>query len=411
VLPQTSTDPAYRELRDTADRAFRDGDPRQALQWIARAIDRAPAVREPYERASAYWSATGDDLEAARFFEITAKLAPDAPWPSFYRGFHLFRAGQWDGALAAFEAAEAIAPDTPEFRFRLGLVLQATGEFDRALPHLRAAAESDPDDPVFADRYARLLRITGDYAGARRVVDRALATSPLSAVLQAALGELCLRAGELEAAERALREAARLDPGHREAHLQLSRLLAAAGRSDEAERFADRAARISEYREAAAAWAHVAASEGADPRYALALADLELTDGNPAAALQWADRAEVLGADPDRVRCLRAESLYATKDLAGGDRELASLARPDGPWFELARSRGFLARDDRERALRALDAARDQAPADRVVLRRLGDLYRSIDRPADADACRRRAVTVEFAVPLRAAMAMASDDP
>lgn len=390
---ESTADPAYVEHRDAADAAFAGGDVEGALQQIARALDLAPHVREPYDRASTYWTALGDDDEAARFFDITTRMGGDAPWAWHYRGFHRFRAGRWDEALADFRAAAARAPDDAEFRFRQGLVLQAMGDFDAALVELRAARDLDPGSPVIADRLARLLRITGDYDGASRVVEEAITRSPSSAELQTARGELMARAGQHDVAERSFRRALEIDPARRDAHHGLARLLAASGRTEEARRHEGTVTRLEDYVAAGRSWTRAATDDPDDPGPALALAELELTDGRPDAALRWFGGAEARGADADRVRLGRAEALYATGDVERADRELAGLVDPSGARFDLARALGFLARSDPERARAAADRARGRAPDEREFLRRLSDVYAVLGDVDAADALRREAAT------------------
>jgi tetratricopeptide (TPR) repeat protein len=399
-------EPTYVRHREAADEAFARGDARAALQEIARALDRAPSAREPYDRASTYWTALGDDAEAARFFDITTRLAPDAPWSWYYRGFHRFRAGSWGEALEDFRAAAERGPEEAEFRFRQGLVLQAMGEFDAAVAELRAARERDPASPVVADRLARVLRITGDDDGAARVVEEAIARSPASAELQTARGELMMRSGQRDVAERAFRRALEIDPARREAHHGLARLLATTGRIDQAERHEQVVVRLDDYVDAGRSWSRSAAAAPDDPAPLLALADLELTDGHPETALRWLAGAEQRGADADRIRLGRAEARFALGEFQAADAELATLDDPSGARFDLVRAVGFLARGDAERARAALDRARDAAPDEREFLRRVSDVYAVLGDAGTSDAVRRRAVRAAPAHPVEPSAGM-----
>jgi tetratricopeptide (TPR) repeat protein len=380
-------DPAAREAHrgylEQARALYREGDLDAAVRQAARALVALPSEPESYELVSQLYVDLGDDETAIGFFELIARDHGELAEPWYYKGFHLFRLGRWEEALDSFGAAEAIAPDDPRIPFRQGLILQAMGEFDGALVKLRRAAELDPRDPVVAARLSRVLRVSGDYEEAERVVTVALAGSPDSADLQYALAQLRLREGRDGEAEEALRRAIALNPLRADAHHDLARLLARTDREDEGRRERLRADRLRDYADASGSLASAAMNRPGDSEPALALAELELAEGNTAAARRWWSRAGRLEGPTERVTGLEVELLVREGDLRGAESAAAKLSDSSGPRTSLSLAALDLAAGRTESGLRHLGQAVASAPPDRSFLRRAADLYeRAGDGPA-----------------------------
>jgi|GEM_PF-2568966 len=364
---------AYRVLKQEALALRNDGDLPGAIQKISRALALLPDEREPYRIASGFYMDMVNDEEAIRFFDITTRMTPSSSWPWYYRGFHQFRAGQWNDALDSFKEASSLDPGNAEFHFRQGLVLQAAGEFDPALAELRSAMDLDRSSAVIAARLIRLLRITGDLGGADQVLKEVLSRTSMTADLAFAMGQIRSSQNRLDEAERAYRDAIRLDPSHMEAHQNLARLLQAAGRTEEAKAEAAIAGRLRDFRDGIESWTAEAAGSR-DPLPALSIAELYLTEGRIDQALTWFARAGRLGGPEDRIRAGRAEALFAKGDMDGGDRELADLRSTSGGRVALARAVRFLSAGDTAEAKKLLDKALQHGPGDREFLRRVSDL-------------------------------------
>lgn len=371
VLPAPPRE--YRLLKGEAASLRNAGDLPGAIQKISRALALAPEEREPYQIASGLYLDMVNDADAIRFFNITTKMAPSSPWPWYYRGFHQFRARQWDDALASFREASLLDPQNAEFHFRQGLVLQAAGEPDPALVELNLAMDLDPASAVTAARLIRLLLSTGDIGGAEQVLKQVLSKTTMTADLAFAMGRIRGARNRMDEAILAYREAIRLDPAHLEAHRNLAELLATSGKAEEGAGEAAIADRLQDFRDGIESWT-VRAAGSRDPRPALAIAELYLTEGRTDSALTWFGRARQLDGPDDRIRTGRAEALFSRGDLARGDQELANLQSPAGGRVALARTVRFLTTGDMKGAREQLDRAMKDGPGDREFLRRVGDL-------------------------------------
>lgn len=392
--PRPAADPAaVAAHREAAQRAASEGRPREAIAELARAIVLSPDDRALYQSVSEQYTRLEDDAGAVAFFGKLAEMGSGSAWPPFYRGFHAFRAGDWDDALADFERAAAVRPDDPEMDFRRALVLQATGDFDDALPFMERAHERDPSSEIFALRLSRLLRILGRYEEAGRVLETTTETHPDSAELLLALAGIREHAGELDTAEWLTRRAVALAPGHVQARRELSRLLLSTDRPDEAtsESFvADRLADLEDALERLGG----PASYAADAEAALTLADAELAAGNHDGAVAWLDLAGRHGASAARVGLLRAESAFLRGQIDEGD---AALAQAESTETDPARS--ALVRATRAVAKGDANAARDglravaRGAATRHALRRAADLWDRLGEPGTARTLLERAAT------------------
>ena len=135
----------------------------------------------------------------------------------------------------------------------------------------------------------------------------------------------------------------------------------------------------------------VAALEDSDSKACLALAELELTEGNVEQAMIWFDRAERLGGTTDRLRAGRAEALFVLDEIDAGDRELAGVRQISDARVALARAVRFLSTEDAGMAQIQLDKAVKSGPEEREFLRRASDLYETTGLHARSIALLERA--------------------
>jgi Flp pilus assembly protein TadD len=372
------------------------GDPAGAVRQAARALVALPTEPLSYGLVSRLYVELDDDETAIGFFELIARDHGDLAEPWHYKGFHEFRLGRWADALQSFRRAEANAPDDPRNPFRQGLVLQTMGDFDGARERLQRAFDLDPGDAVAAARLSRVLRVTGDYDAADRIVVDALIDSPDSAELHYSLGQLRLRQGRNGEAEAALRRAIAIDRLRWDAHHDLARLLSRTGRDGEGRREGLTADRLRDYADVVGAMNRRVSERPNDPEAVLALAELELTEHNLEDAKRWMVRGRELAGPSKRLAALGLELAILDGDLARAE-PLASAVRDDpGPGAGLALAAFDLATDRTEDALRRLEAAVADAPAERSFLRRAADLYAAAGRNEQSDKLHVRASAIPW---------------
>jgi tetratricopeptide (TPR) repeat protein len=401
----------HREHFERATTLYSQGELQEALSQAARALVASPQNPDTYALISQIYIELGDDEGALGFFEIATRNYADLDEPWYYRGYHLFRLDKWAEALEAFEKASEIDPEDPRHHFRQGLIRQTMGDFEGAQASLGRANELDPSDAITAARYSRVLRVSGDYDEAERVVSEALAASPDSSDLHYALGQLRLRQGKDAEAEAAFRRAIAISPNRSDAHHDLSRLLTRTGREDEGRRERLRAERLRDYADVQLSLSRLFSARPDDPEVVLALAELELTEHNPASAMRWLSRAENLVGVNDRVAGLRVETAVMIGDPEGARVEATRLADSSDPRALLARSTLALASGEWSEGLRLLEDAVATAPEDRCFLRRAADLYERVGKNEEFEALVNRAAAVEWKLAAEAAPGMRSAEP
>ena len=381
---------AYIASRDASIALGRSGRFLDAIVQVRDALAEAPDLREPYALASGFYQEGLNDPGAIEFFDFMTGTMPEKPWPWFYRGFHQARLGRWTKATESFRQAAAILPGDAEILYYLGRAHEEAGDRTAALSQLKRARELDPAGGAIAAALTRLLAFHGELGDAEKVYEDTLMEGNSSPDLLHALGMIRTGQSRLDEAEIAFRNAIRLKPDHLNAHQALERLLERSGRTEEAERQSITTARLEDYEIGHRAWV-VAALEDSDSKACLALAELELTEGNVEQAMIWFDRAERLGGTTDRLRAGRAEALYVLDEIDAGDRELAGVRQISDARVALARAVRFLSTEDAGMAQILLDKAVKSGPEEREFLRRASDLYETTGLHARSIALLERA--------------------
>ncbi len=110
-------------------------------------------------------------------------------------------------------------------------------------------------------------------------------------------------------------------------------------------------------------------------------------------SLRELERATRMGAiDTQRIAAARAEALYGLGRMADGDAALFDFRDSDHGQVILARAARRVALKDVDGAARLLGEALEAAPDERLLFRRLGDLYADIGRAEQAEELWKRAL-------------------
>ncbi|MBK9080664.1 MAG: HAD-IIIC family phosphatase [Rhizobiales bacterium] len=249
-------------------------------------------------------------------------------------------------ALAALDALLQALPADPGLRLRRALALARLARLDEALERLGELADDAPDFFPAIQQYAHLLDRAGRRAEAAAVFARAVALRPEDAGLWARLGAVRAADGDETGAKDALAQALRLDPAHAKAVEQLIALRQSAGESGALR--AELAAALALRADAPHLW--------------LALARLCERDDPPAA-------------------------------IAAYERALA--LQPGHRAAALGLSRALDAAGERDRAVAALEAALEAAPADIGLAHALGMLHARAAQGAPAERAFRHVLARE----------------
>ncbi len=316
---------------------------------------------------------------------------------SYARGMAAMQAGRPAEALQIFGAIHDANPRIPEVEFQIARLFTATDRIDRALPHAAAAAALAPTQPMVWAAFAEAVALDGA-AEPRKEFLRLLNASPLPPPQKAALADRfgagskgTVPAGGQPVKQALARITTLFNGGHpKEAEAEAAKLLQA--HPDCAMAYSLRGsslAALGRPAEAVQAW-RAAVSRAPDLLQALAGLGLQaLTDGKPAAALHWLDRAAALAPGSVELQRARGNALTAQRDYPAAHAAFTKVAeltkRKSAPaLMMLAQAAGHLGQDEEAEA--AYREALALEPKNAVILGAAGIFLQGLGRFAEAEA-------------------------
>lgn len=241
-------------------------------------------------------------------------------------------------ARSDLDRAAAQIPDAAIVHVLRGYTLaQIDGDPDGALKELQRAIAIAPNDGTAINFLAGQLSDMGHVEQAVELMHRAIEIDPLRANLFVDLSRSLIQLAQFDAAEQAARKAVQLQPRNPGYLNHLSSVLAARGKLDDSEKIARQALALDPQdpmnQLQLAAIAHVQGrydtarqvlrkTLAAQPDYPgahAALAELEISEGNPAAALREAAKET----NPEQKAWVLALAKQAGSDRASADASLA----------------------------------------------------------------------------------------
>jgi len=180
---------------------FRQGDYRQALEMIDKAIAAKPNDPHNYLARAATYMETGDTVMAMRDFEAALSISPDYPEALAARGAVYAGQGHFDEAIADFRRAVLAKPSFDGAHLNLGAALIKSGKAEEGLRELNRALELNPTYTDALFNRASVYMAKGMLREAISDFQRAASMEPHRSDLRAALGRANLAAGRLELAE------------------------------------------------------------------------------------------------------------------------------------------------------------------------------------------------------------------
>ncbi|HEY1414878.1 MAG TPA: tetratricopeptide repeat protein [Caulobacteraceae bacterium] len=141
-------------------------------------LGEAHAEPEDLFEAAALAEADGDTAEAARLYDLCARIDPKDPIAPFNLGNIRLAEGAFGQAALAFQKALARDPRLVEARYNLAQALEAQGKPDAAIAELDRALTIDPVYPDAVFNLAQLRMTAGDMAEAKALYERYLALGP-----------------------------------------------------------------------------------------------------------------------------------------------------------------------------------------------------------------------------------------
>ena len=331
----------------------------------------ARAQQDPGQTAMAL-ERDGRTAEAEAAWQALAKQYPRNPEPLAHLGFLEAKQEHYDAAIADYKRAMALAPAMPGLRLNLGLAYFKQGAYPKAIEMLEPLAKAAPDD----ERLNVLMGMShyglGQFAAASPYLKRASDADAQNLNLLLTLAHSCLLSNQYPCV---------LDAYHR--------MLALNAESAEADMLVGEALdEMKDKQGAIHALRAAVAANPKEPNVHFGLGYLLWTQA------QYVEAAEQFKAElandpqhPQAMLYLADSDIQLSKD-AEARPLLEALLKADAQSFKGHLDLGIVDADEgrKEDAIREYEAAAKIAPEDANVHWRLGRLYRSMGRAAEAKA-------------------------
>lgn len=331
----------------------------------------ARAQQDPGQTAMAL-ERDGRTAEAEAAWQALAKQYPRNPEPLAHLGFLEAKQEHYDAAIADYKRAMALAPAMPGLRLNLGLAYFKQGAYPKAIEVLEPLAKAAPDD----ERLNVLMGMShyglGQFAAASPYLKRASDADAQNLNLLLTLAHSCLLSNQYPCV---------LDAYHR--------MLALNAESAEADMLVGEALdEMKDKQGAIHALRAAVAANPKEPNVHFGLGYLLWTQA------QYVEAAEQFKAElandpqhPQAMLYLADSDIQLSKD-AEARPLLEALLKADAQSFKGHLDLGIVDADEgrKEDAIREYEAAAKIAPEDANVHWRLGRLYRSMGRAAEAKA-------------------------
>ncbi len=211
-------------LTDLARAAYKGGDPKGALGYLAHARSLEPADANVHFLFGMMCVELELGREAYDALKRAVELEPDNALVNYAMGAVATHRHDPSEAIPYFEKYVALVPDDPRGSFALGAARFYSNQLEAArrdLERVAALPQTAAGARYFLGKIARQL---GDLETARREIERALAANPRHADALAELGLIQTREGRYAEAEASLAKALALDPDHYDATMHLAAL-------------------------------------------------------------------------------------------------------------------------------------------------------------------------------------------
>jgi tetratricopeptide (TPR) repeat protein len=142
------------------------------------AFDEAQASLEDLFEAAALAEAEGDNVEAARLYDLCARADRKDPIAPYNHGNILLAGGDPAAAALAYQRALARDPGFVEARYNLAQALEAQGKPQAAIAELDRLLTTDARHPDAVFNLAQLRMRAGDLGAAKALYERYLALDP-----------------------------------------------------------------------------------------------------------------------------------------------------------------------------------------------------------------------------------------
>jgi tetratricopeptide (TPR) repeat protein len=211
ILARDGDDPDALHLLGVV--AFQQGDYRQAIERIGRAIALNPGAAPYYCNLAEAYRMNGQLDRAVAFCQTALRLQPDYPEAHNNLGMARLAQGNADDAAEQFRAALRLRPDAALFHNNLGNARRRQSARTEAVSHFRRAVQLDP---ALADAHSNLGQLLLELNQPREALHHcreAVRLRPAFPEAQNNLGNVLREQGQFAEARACYAEALRLNPG------------------------------------------------------------------------------------------------------------------------------------------------------------------------------------------------------
>src|SRR5665213_2554341 len=221
--------PTVENLKRVAVEALRQQHFVEAEQWLAAALQLAPATPDLLFLLGTTLAQTGKADQAIQFLDAARAAQPDHVPTLNNLATVLRQQGRLEEAVVPLRHALLVQPKSADTLVNLGHALKALGRIDQARECAHLALKLKPDHIEALILAGVVLLEQGKPDDARRCFERAAALKPDGAAALHGLGLAHAAQGELKAAAQDLVRAIALAPQQPAIHLSLAETLLAAG--------------------------------------------------------------------------------------------------------------------------------------------------------------------------------------
>ncbi len=208
--------------------------PAEAEASYRNAIDADPDYAEAAFNLGVLMETQARNEDALSAYERALDISHDHSGAQQGRGNALKALKRLDEAKVVYKAALARNPASPEARTNLAAVMQELGDFKGAASEAKRAFEADPDLLEAEYNYAIACQELGRYEEAIKAYRHVLAEVPEHAASALNIGYGLQQLGKFEEAAHAYKQAIEIDPAFAKAHVNLADLQLQQGMPDAA---------------------------------------------------------------------------------------------------------------------------------------------------------------------------------
>jgi putative PEP-CTERM system TPR-repeat lipoprotein len=341
-------------LRTATLLTYNQGDLEQAIVYGRRYLELRPQDLEMAKLLAVLQLGVGDEDAAMELLYTINRQRPDDVQVLSLLGEAHLKKSQYGEASRVLEDAAALAPDSAAIGTQLSLGKFGLGLDQEAERELQRSFSLETADSVSAGFILAQLQLRkGETAEAMVTVNKLLVAQPRNPMLYNFMGAVQLKSGDFVAARAAFETASRLSPGFLGSEYNLALLDMHEARYGDARK---RLLRLVEI-------------HPQSTLVLMALADLEIAEGNPDLAIPWLVKATALDSNSSGPGIKLVDLYIRYDEVESAMRQAENLVRlyPKEPEVTEALARAQIATGQAKKAVASLRRAAVQTDSSRGI--------------------------------------------